>query len=106
MKEAWCSWESPFANRVSSAPGGDYLSREIVDRRERPRWILRSWVSPPADGSRSLERYHACRPGATGLLPTDLDAAVPQLRPDRSGFGELRVNPMLGGDVPVVQAEM
>ena len=26
-----CSWESPFAKCRSGAPGGDYLSRAIVD---------------------------------------------------------------------------
>src|SRR4051794_1182344 len=31
------------------APGGDYLSRAIVNCREHP--LLRSWVSPPADES-------------------------------------------------------
>jgi len=29
-KKLLCSWESPFANCVAGAPGGDYLSRAIV----------------------------------------------------------------------------
>ena len=32
----WCSWESPFGHCLSGAPGGDYLSRAIVDCREAP----------------------------------------------------------------------
>jgi hypothetical protein len=31
-----CSWESPFGNCLSGAPGGDYLSRGIVDCRGAP----------------------------------------------------------------------
>jgi hypothetical protein len=31
-----CSWESPFADCLSGAPGGDYLSRAIVDCRGAP----------------------------------------------------------------------
>jgi hypothetical protein len=31
-----CSWESPFANRLSGAPSGDYLSRAIVGCRGAP----------------------------------------------------------------------
>ena len=31
-----CSWESPFANCLAGAPGGDYLSRAIVDCRGAP----------------------------------------------------------------------
>ena len=30
MKKVLCSWESPFANCLAGAPGGDYLSRAIV----------------------------------------------------------------------------
>ena len=41
---------------LSGAPGGDYPSRGIVDCGGAPTWDLRSWVSPPADGSRSRER--------------------------------------------------
>ena len=31
MKKVLCSWESPLANGLAGAPGGDYLSRAIVD---------------------------------------------------------------------------
>ena len=31
MKKVLCSWESPLANCLAGAPGGDYLSRAIVD---------------------------------------------------------------------------
>src|SRR5580658_3438308 len=31
-----CSWESPFAKCLVGAPGGDYLSRAIVDCRGAP----------------------------------------------------------------------
>jgi len=31
LKKVLCSWESPFANCLAGAPGGDYLSRAIVD---------------------------------------------------------------------------
>jgi len=47
MKKVLCSWESPFADCLSGAPGGDYLSRAIVPCREHPLRILRTWVSPP-----------------------------------------------------------
>jgi hypothetical protein len=30
VKKVLCSWESPFANCMAGAPGGDYLSRAIV----------------------------------------------------------------------------
>jgi hypothetical protein len=36
VKKVLCSWESPFANCLSGAPGGDYLSRAIVDCRGAP----------------------------------------------------------------------
>jgi hypothetical protein len=36
MKKVSCSWESPFANCLMGAPGGDYLSRAIVDCRGAP----------------------------------------------------------------------
>ena len=36
LKKVLCSWESPFANCLSGAPGGDYLSRAILDCRGAP----------------------------------------------------------------------
>lgn len=53
-----CSWESPFADCLSGAPNCDYLSRAICPAGEHPLRILRTWVSPPADGSRSGEWSH------------------------------------------------
>src|SRR3954453_1689383 len=65
----FCSWESPLANCLAGAPGGDYLSRAIVNCRGAPTADLRSWVSPPADGSRSPERSH------TGVAVRNRDRA-------------------------------
>jgi hypothetical protein len=31
VEKVLCSWESPFASCLAGAPGGDYLSRAIVD---------------------------------------------------------------------------
>src|SRR4051812_37706378 len=84
MKKLVCSWESPFANCLSRAlPVSDYLSRAIVDCGEHPLRTLRSWVSPPADGSRSPERSHigdgarnrhyaVCRVGVERAAYTDI----------------------------------
>jgi hypothetical protein len=36
LKKVLCSWESPFASCLAGAPGGDYLSRAIVDCRGAP----------------------------------------------------------------------
>jgi hypothetical protein len=36
VKTVLCSWESPFAGCLAGAPGGDYLSRAIVDCRGAP----------------------------------------------------------------------
>lgn len=36
MKKVLGSWESPFANCLLGAPGGDYLSRAIVNCRGAP----------------------------------------------------------------------
>jgi hypothetical protein len=36
VKKVLCSRESPFANCLSGAPGGDYLSRAIVNCKEAP----------------------------------------------------------------------
>jgi hypothetical protein len=36
LKKVLYSWEPPFANCLAGAPGGDYLSRGIVDCRGAP----------------------------------------------------------------------
>ncbi len=51
---------------------------------ERPLWILRSWDSPPADGSRSLERYHACRRANGMIEPANEGVAHGTEEPGRS----------------------
>src|SRR3954470_8171622 len=59
-----------FRELPGGAPGGDYLSRAIVDCGEHPLRTLRSWVSPPADGARSPERSHTARRGTTAFHET------------------------------------
>src|SRR4051812_39435424 len=86
-----CSWESPFTNHLAGAPGGDYLSRPIVNcRGEHPLRTLRSWGSPPADGSRSPERSQAGdalrnRHHAVAVPPSGPRARFDRLRP-RTGM--------------------
>ena len=70
-----CSWESPFADCLSGAPGGDYLSRAIVPCRGAPitdtafmgltscRWItITGMIAHPRQGAQS-----AFRPAAEDL---------------------------------------
>jgi hypothetical protein len=79
-----CSWESPFANCLAGAPGGDYLSRAIVDR----------GGAPTADtafmGLTSCRRVtiagtltHRRRECAIGIMPTavSLSNATPTATP-------------------------
>jgi hypothetical protein len=69
-----CSWESPFANCLSGAPGGDYLSRAIVDCRGAPtadtafmgltscRWItIAGTLAPRRRGARPASCRLPCR---------------------------------------------
>jgi hypothetical protein len=84
LKKVLYSWESPSANCLAGAPGGDYLSRAIVDRRG----------APTADtafmGLTSCRRVtiagtltHRRREYAAGIMPTavSLSNAPPTATP-------------------------
>jgi hypothetical protein len=51
------SWESPFASCLSALPVATTSVARSCTAGEHPLRILRPWVSPPADRSRSPERY-------------------------------------------------
>ena len=50
-----CSWESPFVTWRALPVATSSVARSWTAG-EHPVWMLRSWVSPPADGSRSPRR--------------------------------------------------